>query len=151
MSADRRDPRKNPTVTATFYSARNAALKAAANQRLATLANYVFGEGFLPDVAATAAGYKNRETAYRAAKNAGRPALAAALTNPTPAEKRAAQIEDLEFLLDHREFPERAVERCGFTTLDSAIELIRRWGRNDLAMRLHALATQYTVDREDAA
>src|SRR5699024_7849415 len=61
---------KRPAVTTTFYSARNAALKAAANQRLATLANYVFGEGFLPDVAATASGYKNRETAYRAAKNA---------------------------------------------------------------------------------
>ena len=140
MTADRPAPRKKPDVTATFLSDHNAALKAAATHRLAELAHYAFGEGFLPDIAAIAAGYKNREAAYRAAKNAGRPALAAALTNPTPAEKRAAQIEDIEFLLDHGEAAERAALRCGFTSLDMAVHMLRKWGRTDLSGRLLDLA-----------
>lgn len=133
-------PRKKPDVTATCLSDHNAALKAAASQRLATLANYVFGEGFLPDVAAAAAGYKNRETAYRAAKNAGRPALAAALTLPSPAQQRAYRIEDVEFLLDAGESAERTAARAGFASLEVAIVSLRRWGRADLSDRLGLIA-----------
>ena len=137
------------TATAFANNPYNIAQRAAATHRLAELAHYVFGEGFLPDVAAIASGYKNREAAYRAAKNAGRPALAAALTNPTPAEKRAAQIEDIEFLLDRREDPERAAHRCGFTSAYMAEKLLRRWGRADLAARL--ALPRFDVDEWDAA
>ena len=152
MTADRPAPRKKPDVTAIPHqNIINETRAAVAQQRLVNLANYVFGEGFLPDVAAVAAGFPHRAAALKAAQHAGRNALAAALRLPTPAEKRAAQIEDLEFLLDRGEWPERAVKRCGFTNLDTAINLIRRWGYNDLSMRLYAIATQYTVDEEDAA
>ena len=152
MTADRPAPRKQPAVTAIPHqNIINETRAAVAQQRLVNLANYVFGEGFLPDVAAVAAGFPHRAAALKAAQHAGRNALADALRLPTPAEKRAAQIEDLEFLLDRGEWPARAVKRCGFTNLDTAINLIRRWGYNDLSMRLHAIATQYTVDEEDAA
>ena len=152
MTADRPAPRKKPDVTAIPHqNIINETRAADAQQRLVNLANYVFGEGFLPDVAAVAAGFPHRAAALKAAQHAGRSALADALRLPTPAEKRAAQIEDIEFLLDRGEWPERAVKRCGFATLDSAITQTRRWGRNDLSMRLYALATQYTVDEEDAA
>ena len=129
---------EEPAMTATAFAndPHNIAQRAAATHRLAELAHYVFGEGFLPDIAAIAAGYKNRASAYNAARRAGRPELAAALTNPTPAEKRAAQIEDIEFLLDRREDPERAAHRCGFTSAYMAEKLLRRWGRADLAARL---------------
>ena len=109
---------------------------AVAQQRLVNLANYVFGEGFLPDVAAVAAGFPHRSAALKAAQHAGRNALADALRLPTPAEKRAAQIEDIEFLLDHGEAPERAALRCGFASLDMAWKRLRIWGREDLADRL---------------
>ena len=109
---------------------------AVAQQRLVNLANYVFGEGFLPDVAAVAAGFPHRAAALKAAQHAGRNALADALRLPTPAEKRAAQIEDIEFLLDHGEAPERAALRCGFASLDMAWKRLRIWGRADLADRL---------------
>ena len=109
---------------------------AVAQQRLANLANYVFGEGFLPDVAAAAAGFPHRAAAIKAAQRAGRNALADALRLPTTAEKRAAQIEDITFLLDHGEHPERAAHRCGFVSVDSARDLLREWGRHDLASRL---------------
>ena len=152
MTADRPAPRKKPAMTAIAHQdIINENRAAVAQQRLVNLANYVFGEGFLPDVAAVAAGFPHRSAALRAARGAGRPELAYALRLPTTAERRAAQIEDLEFLLDRGEWPERAVKRCGFTTLDSTIDVIRRWGYNDLATRLHTLATQYTVDEEDAA
>ena len=109
---------------------------AVAQQRLVNLANYVFGEGFLPDVAAVAAGFPHRAAALKAAQHAGRNALADALRLPTPAEKRAAQIEDIEFLLDHGEAPERAALRCGFASLDMAWKRLRIWGRADLSDRL---------------
>ena len=132
-------PRKKPAMTTTLH---NNFLRASevrserATHRLATLANYVFGEGFQPDIAAIAAGYKTRASAYSAAHHAGRPELAAALRLPTPAEKRAAQIEDIEFLLDRGEHPERAAHRCGFTSAEGAEKLLRKWGRSDLASRL---------------
>ena len=145
-------PRKQPAMTGLAHqNIINENRAAVAQQRLANLSNYVFGEGFLPDVAAVAAGFPHRSAALRAARGAGRPELAYALRLPTTAERRAAQIEDLEFLLDRGEWPERAVKRCGFATLDSTIDVIRRWGYNDLAMRLHALATQYAVDEDEAA
>ena len=152
MTADRLAPRKHSTMTGLPHqNIINENRAAAAQQRLTRLSNYVFGEGFLPEIAALAAGYKTRASAYSSAHHAGRPELAAALRLPTPAEKRAARIEDLEFLLDRGEWPERAVKRCGFATLDSAITQTRRWGRNDLSMRLYALATQYAVDEDEAA
>ena len=129
----------------------NETRAANAQRRIVDLANYVFGEGFLPDVAAVAAGFPHRPAALKAARHSGRPELAAALRLPTTAERRAAQIEDVEFLLDAGEWPERAVKRCGFTNLDSAIDLIRRWGRHDLAMRLYALTREPETDEWDAA
>ena len=137
------------TATAFANNPHNIAQRDAATHRLAELAHYVFGEGFLPDIAAIAAGYKNREAAYRAAKNAGRPALAAALTNPTPAEKRAAQIEDIEFLLSVGEAAERAAIRCGFTSLDMAVYMLRKWGRTDLSDRLLDLAPKPLSDEDE--
>ena len=124
----------------------NTARAEQAQARLVRLANYVFGEGLLPDIAAIAAGYPHRAAALKAARYADRPALADALRPPTTAQRRAAQIEDLEFLLDVGESPERAVIRCGFTSTDSAWSLLRKWGRADLATRLAALLP--TIDPE---
>lgn len=130
-------PRKQPDVTALAHQhIINEARAEQAQARLVRLANYVFGEGFLPEIAATAAGYKTRASAYSSAHHAGRPELAAALRLPTPAEKRAAQTEDIEFLLDRGEDPERAAHRCGFTSAEGAEKLLRKWGRADLAARL---------------
>lgn len=141
MTADRPAPRKKPDVTAIPHQhIISEARTAAAQQRLVNLANYVFGEGFLPDVAAVAAGFPDRVAALKAAQHAGRDALAEALRLPTPAEKRAAQIEDIEFLLDHGEAPERAALRCGFTSLDMAWKRLRIWGRADLSDRLGLIA-----------
>src|SRR5690625_2055157 len=111
-------PAEEPAMSATAFANNhhNIAQRAAATRRLAELAHYLFGVGFLPDIAAIAAGYKHPAARSNAARRAARPELAAALTNPTPAEKRAAQIEDIEFLLDRREDPERAAHRCGFTS-----------------------------------
>ena len=114
----------------------NETRAANAQRRIVDLANYVFGEGFLPDVAAVAAGFPHRRAALKAARHSGRPELAAALRLPTTAEKRAAQIEDIEFLLDRGEHPERAAHRCGFTSAEGAEKLLRKWGRSDLASRL---------------
>lgn len=136
------------TATAFANNPHNIAQRAAATHRLAELAQYVFGEGFLPDVAAIAAGYKNREAAYRAAKNAGRPALAAALTYPTRSEQRAHRIEDIEFLLDAGESAERSARRVGFTSLDMAVQMLRDWGRTDLSTRLLDLAPKPLADED---
>ena len=137
MTADRPAPRKQPAMTAIAHQdIINENRAAVAQQRLVNLANYVFGEGFLPDVAAVAAGFPHRAAALKAAQHAGRNALADALRLPTPAEKRAAQIEDIEFLLDHGEAPERAALRCGFSSAEAAGERLRKWGRSDLTARL---------------
>ena len=137
MPADRPAPRKQPAMTGLPHqNIINENRAAVAQQRLVNLANYVFGEGFLPDVAAVAAGFPHRAAALKAAQHAGRNALADALRLPTPAEKRAAQIEDIEFLLDHGEAPERAALRCGFASLDMAWKRLRIWGRADLSDRL---------------
>ena len=147
-------PRKQPAVTATMHTNYIQAAehrRDQATRRLATLSNYVFGEGFLPDVAAAAAGYKNRAAAYRSARHAGRPELAAALRLPTTTERRAAQIEDLEFLLSVGEYPERAVVRCGFQSVVSARKLLHKWGRPDLAAQLLAAMRQLDTEGEDAA
>ena len=137
MTADRNTPRKQPNVTTLAHqNIINETRAADAQRRLVTLANYVFGEGFLPDVAAVAAGFPHRAAALKAARHAGRPELSAALQLPSPAERRAAQIEDIEFLLDHGEDPERAAHRCGFTSAEGAEKLLRKWGRSDLASRL---------------
>ena len=154
MPADPNTPRKQPAVTATMHTNFIQAAehrRDQATRRIATLSNYVFGEGFLPDVAATAAGYKTRASAYNAARHAGRPELAAALRLPTTAERRAAQIEDLEFLLSVGEYPERAVVRCGFQNVGSAWRLLRRWGRPDLAAQLLAAMRKLDAEDEDAA
>ena len=46
-------PRKQPAMTAIAHQdIINETRAAVAQQRLVNLANYVFGEGFLPDVAA---------------------------------------------------------------------------------------------------
>ena len=150
MSADR----KPPAVTATMHTNYIQAAehrRDQATRRLAALSNYVFGEGFLPDVAAAAAGYKSRAAAYRSARHAGRPELAAALCLPATAERRAAQIEDLEFLLGVGEYPERAVVRCGFQNVDSAWRLLRRWGRPDLAAQLLPAMRKFDAEDGEAA
>lgn len=147
-------PRKQPAVTATMHTNFIQAAehrRDQATRRLTALSNYVFGEGFLPDVAAAAAGYKNRFTAYNSARHAGRHELANALTLPTTAERRAAQIEDLEFLLSVGEYPERAAHRCGFVSADSARRLLRKWGHPDLASRLVLPALDDEDEDEDAA
>ena len=152
MSADPNTPRKQPAVTAIAHqNTINAARAEQARARLARLANYVFGEGFLPDVAAVAAGFPHRTAALHAAKHAGRPELADALKLPTTTERRAAQIEDLEFLLSVGEYPERAVARCGFQNVDSAWSLLRKWGRADLAAQLLAAMPPLDTEDEDAA
>lgn len=127
----------------------NAERAESAQRRLVALANYVFGEGFLPDVAAVAAGYPHRAAALKAARHAGRYALADALRPPSTTERRAAQAEDLAFLLDTGEHADRAATRCGFTNTDKARELLHRWGHHDLADRL--LPEVEDVDEWDAA
>lgn len=154
MSADQNPPRKQPAVTATMHTNFIQAAehrRDQATRRLTTLANYVFGEGFLPDVAAAAAGFPHRTAALHAAKHADRTELANALKLPTTAERRAAQIEDLEFLLSVGEYPERAATRCGFQNVDSAWSLLRKWGRPDLATQLLAAMPLLDTEDEDAA
>lgn len=109
------------------------------NTRLRLLANYVYDEGFLPDIAATAAGYPDRTAAMRAARHAGRTELATALRLPTAEETMQNRIEDLEFCLDHGEHPDRAIARAGFLNgIDAAQNRLRASGRYDLAARLVA-------------
>ena len=114
----------------------NAARNARAQRRINALHEYAITEGFLPDIAAIAAGFPHRSAAMQAARRAGRTDLAAALRKPTTAERRAARVEDLEFLLDHGEWPPRAVQRCGFGTIESAFDVLTRWGYNHVAHRL---------------
>lgn len=144
--------RKKPAMTAIAHqNIINAERSQQATARLVRLANYVFGEGFLPDVAAVAAGFPHRTAALKAARHANRPELADALRPRPTAERRAAQIEDLEFLLSVGEYPERAVTRCGLANLDSAWSLLRRWGRADLAAHLMSLVPSLEPDTEDDA
>lgn len=152
MNSDQNPPRKQPVMTAIAHQTLiNAARSQQANARLARLANYVFGEGFLPDVAAVAAGFPHRAAALKAARHANRPELADALRPLPTAQRRAAQIEDLEFLLSVGESPERAVARCGFQNVDSAWSLLRKWGRPDLAARILAAMPPLDTEDEDAA
>ena len=129
----------------------NTARAEQAQARLVRLANYVFGEGFLPDIAAVAAGFPHRTAALKAARHAERYELADALRPPTTTERRAAQIEDLEFLLSVGEYPERAATRCGFQNVDNAWSLLRKWGRPDLATQLLAAMPPLDTEDEDTA
>lgn len=54
--------------------------------------------------------------------------------------RRAARIEDLEFLLQFDRNAESVARRAGFTNAASASRALDRWGRHDLAARLHAYA-----------
>lgn len=60
----------------------------------------------------------------------------------TQDEQRAhtrARIEDLEFLLTVREYPERALERVGWT-MHNAERSLYRHGRHDLVAKLRGTA-----------
>lgn len=115
----------------------NKARAEQARRRLTCLANYVYGEGFLPEIAATAAGYTDRHAAIRAARKAGRPELANSLKLPTSTQIMQNRIEDLEFCLDHGEHPERAIRRAGFMHgIQEAQARLRQAGRHDLSARL---------------
>lgn len=52
----------------------------------------------------------------------------------TPARDR---LEDLAWLLEHGEDPERAARRCGWNRT-SAVTVARRHGRDDVAVRMFA-------------
>lgn len=52
----------------------------------------------------------------------------------TPAKDR---LDDLAWLLEHGEDPERAARRCGWTRT-SAVTVARRHGRDDVAVRMFA-------------
>lgn len=54
----------------------------------------------------------------------------------TPVHDR---LDDLAWLLEHGEHPERAARRCGWTR-GSAVTVARRHGRHDIADRMHAEA-----------
>ncbi|MFI7585070.1 hypothetical protein ACH9DO_14915 [Kocuria sp. M1N1S27] len=54
--------------------------------------------------------------------------------------RRAARIEDLEFLLQFDGNAESIACRAGFTNAASAERTLMRWGRHDLASRLHAFS-----------
>lgn len=126
---------KDHTVTATMLPHQhliNAERANVARAKLASLANLLFGEGMRPEIAAQQAGYPTRAAARQAAKHASRPELAQALHLPSPAEQRAARIEDTEFLLSVHETPERLVTRAGFVDLENARQMLTRWGRVDL-------------------
>ncbi len=56
--------------------------------------------------------------------------------------KREARIEDLEFLLKWDGNAESIARRAGFTSAASAERQLARWGRHDLAARLHAFAVK---------
>lgn len=115
----------------------NKARAEKSNTRLRLLTNYVYDEGFLPDIAAAAAGYPDRTAAMRAARHAGRAELATALRLPTAEETMRNRIEDLEFCLDHGEHPERAITRAGFMHgIRNTQTRLREAGRHDLAARL---------------
>lgn len=64
-----------------------------------------------------------------------KPAPVADPTAPKPHGRTEHRIEDLEFLLEAGEYPERAVERVGWT-MNTAEKSMYRHGRGDLAARL---------------
>lgn len=55
------------------------------------------------------------------------------------AARTAERIEDLEFLLDHGEAPDRALARVGWA-YSTAQRALHRRGRHDLAARLRGAA-----------
>lgn len=114
----------------------NAERKATASRKLDHAAQ-LLDDGYRPEAAAAAAGFASIQTARRAANRQDRPDLAAALRHPTQKEIAMDRIEDLEFCLDHGEWPARALIRAGFdATIESAQSKLREYGRGDLAMRL---------------
>lgn len=52
--------------------------------------------------------------------------------------RRAVVIEDVEWIVgtDH---PENIARRLGYTNAENLATLLRRWGREDLSARLHAM------------
>ena len=68
--------------------------------------------------------------------------MTATMIHLSPAAKAARtteRIEDLEFLLDHGEAPDRALARVGWA-YSTAQRALHRRGRHDLAARLRGAA-----------
>lgn len=55
--------------------------------------------------------------------------------------RRAAVVEDILFLLDHREDPERIATRVGYKDRGTMERVLRRWGETELMQRLSADVT----------
>lgn len=60
---------------------------------------------------------------------------------PTGGDQRGARnryelIEDVEFLLEVREFPEAIVRRVGYASTSSLARVLTRAGRHDLASKI---------------
>lgn len=127
----------------------NAERKATAARKL-DHAEQSIADGYRPEIATAAAGFGSLQTARRAATRAGRAELASALRYPTPKETAMDRIEDLEFCLDHGEWPARALIRAGFTgALENAQGQLRKYGRSDLSARL--TIAPLTTDDDDLA
>lgn len=61
------------------------------------------------------------------------------------AARQARRIEDIEFLLAWDHNAESVARRAGFTCAASAQRALNRWGRNDLASKLHRYAENVDV------
>jgi len=59
--------------------------------------------------------------------------------NEIDVERRDALIEDVEFLVAVSEWPERIAERCGYSNVDGLNAALKRYGRQDLAIRVQVL------------
>lgn len=62
---------------------------------------------------------------------------------------REQRIEDIEFLLRYDGNAEAIATRAGFTNATSAVRLLDRWGRHDLAQRLRRHAVNIDVYNND--
>ena len=59
--------------------------------------------------------------------------------NEIDAERRDTLIEDVEFLIDAGEWPERIATRCNYRNIDGLTAALRRYGRHDLSVRIQLL------------
>ncbi|WP_193117065.1 hypothetical protein [Brachybacterium tyrofermentans] len=76
-----------------------------------------------------------RELRARAGLPDPKPVRARDLSAPPPQGRVAARLEDLEFLLDVGEYPDRAIARIGWSVAGAKRNLHRR-GRHDLVARI---------------
>ena len=62
-------------------------------------------------------------------------------TVQAPPVPRAVRLENLEWLIQYDTNAEAVARRAGFTNATTAVRMLQRWGRHDLATTLHRYAS----------